>query len=484
MDRGVNRQAGWVFLGLVLFVFFTYASFAPHGLSWLHLGTDGGDFITAAMTGGVPHPSGYAPYLVLSRLFALLPIGESIAHRFNLFSSMCMALSAGFLGATFFHLRNEPIWWGLYLGLAWAFTPLVVSQALITEVYALNCCLIACLIYQMVRFSQSSAPIGPWQHFGLGFLAGLAPFTHLTSALFLPWVAGVWLLKQREGSRFIQDGLMFAAGGVLPLLLVSSFFLQRGFGESPVVWGELTSISSVWWLITGELYRPNVFNRSIPETWTRLSEWFALFFTNWTWVGWLPGIFSAIYGSVRFPTFSGNAISFFIIFAFYLVYALFYGVSDAIVFFLPGLLALLVSIGFLKPHNERINPWYILLPICLLLLNYPRFSEDDSVAVRQNTVATLDSMPPDAIVLTNGQDRTTFSLWYYHYVENYRPDVVIIDQNLMAFDWYRARASRLYPEISGLDEDNLSRFIEENSQRTPVCRTSLAPSNVDCLYDD
>src|SRR6188768_2320149 len=43
------------------------------GLSWANGGADGGDLIAAAATNGVAHPSGYPLYLLLARVFQLIP---------------------------------------------------------------------------------------------------------------------------------------------------------------------------------------------------------------------------------------------------------------------------------------------------------------------------------------------------------------------------------------------------------------------------
>ena len=51
-----------------------WRTLAP-GLTWANDGADGGDLITAAATGGVPHPGGYPLYILLARLFQFLPAG-------------------------------------------------------------------------------------------------------------------------------------------------------------------------------------------------------------------------------------------------------------------------------------------------------------------------------------------------------------------------------------------------------------------------
>ena len=60
-------MAGLLALGL-------YARTLAPGLTWAHNGADGGDFLAAALTHGVPHPSGYPTYQLLLRgIIAVFP---------------------------------------------------------------------------------------------------------------------------------------------------------------------------------------------------------------------------------------------------------------------------------------------------------------------------------------------------------------------------------------------------------------------------
>jgi len=62
-------------------------------------GGDSGELTAAALTGGVPHPSGYPLFALLARFFAALPLGHSPAWRVNLLSAVPMAAAAGLVCA-------------------------------------------------------------------------------------------------------------------------------------------------------------------------------------------------------------------------------------------------------------------------------------------------------------------------------------------------------------------------------------------------
>src|SRR5207237_1106626 len=63
------------------------------GITWANDGSDSGDLVTAAATLGVAHPTGYPTYLLLARLFQLVPLGD-LAFR----ATICSAAAA--IGAT------------------------------------------------------------------------------------------------------------------------------------------------------------------------------------------------------------------------------------------------------------------------------------------------------------------------------------------------------------------------------------------------
>ncbi|MGC8878576.1 MAG: protein O-mannosyl-transferase family, partial [Anaerolineae bacterium] len=59
-----------------LLAFIVYLITLAPSITWCNDGADGGDLITATVTGGVPHPSGYPTYLLLGSLFVHLPLGD------------------------------------------------------------------------------------------------------------------------------------------------------------------------------------------------------------------------------------------------------------------------------------------------------------------------------------------------------------------------------------------------------------------------
>jgi hypothetical protein len=170
-----------------------FAGTLASDLSWQSFGGDGGELVTASMTLGIPHPPGYPLYILLGRLFAFLPIG-SIAARYSLFSAVAGSFAVGFVVLNL-SKRNRlapgsPL--GLVAaGIALALTPLVWSQAIIAEVYALNLALLAFFLWTIVQRKSF------WL---IGLAFGLCITGHLSALMLLP--LALWRVGRSGLMRF------------------------------------------------------------------------------------------------------------------------------------------------------------------------------------------------------------------------------------------------------------------------------------------
>jgi hypothetical protein len=94
--------------------------------------------------------------------------------------------------------------------------------------------------------------------------------------------------------------------------------------------------------------------------------------------------------------------------------------------------------------------------------------------------SVLATAPPNAIVVSDS-DLDTFPLWYYHYALGERPDLAVIVDPLLEFDWYRRNLRAVYrhlqiPETA--ESGWLDAIAAANRQRTNLCRTDATGSRV------
>lgn len=437
-------------------------------LSWANHSVDGGELITAAATLGVPHPSGYPTYVLLGKLFTWLPIG-TLAYRLNFFSAVSVALAAGLVGLMGVHLiehyfpalPNRPaklvgVWpevTAVAAGLTFAFAPLIWGQALVSEVYGLNLLCLAALLWALLTQRPS------WL---VGLLFGLSLTTHLTSLLLLPLTL-IWLGRQQIGKFFL--GVLI---GLLPFLFLP---LLTNSG-SPVVWGQADNLAGWWWLVSGQLYRNNLFNFAAFAVEERLTSWAILLPAQFLWIGFVLlmwGVWQAARTTVdsRFRLWAGLTSGTAVL---YLIYAFGYGTPDAVVFTLP---ALLLCAMLLAPALKAWGWLALGLPLFLLLLNFQTQDLSGQDGLRPLTLDLLGQLPAEAVVLSENAS-TTFTLWYFHFAEKKRPDLVIVDTNLFAFDWYRnrlrAREAIFVPAV-----DDLPSFYETHEGQRPLCFVKVQP---------
>ena len=174
-------------------------------------GGDCGELISASYNLGIAHPSGYALYCIVGKIFAtIFPFGE-VAWRYNLFSAFCGAATCGIVALLVSRLtvsrltvsdsarreNSAPFWPPLCAGLLLAGLTFFGSQALIAEVYAPTGLIVALAFLCLANWNREPRI----KHLAfLGGVLGLALNLHL-SVLFLgPGLLVFFLLKHRENA--------------------------------------------------------------------------------------------------------------------------------------------------------------------------------------------------------------------------------------------------------------------------------------------
>ena len=118
------------------------------------------------------------------------------------------------------------------------------------------------------------------------------------------------------------------------------------------------------------------------------------------------------------------------------------------VLYLAAVAALLMGLAYAvgRSGNEKLNA--ALFSGLLLFVPFQMGAEgwnDHSRAGRSTGVDMaknyLDSLAPNAILFTNG-DNDTFPLWFVQEVEEYRTDVRIVNLSLLNTDWYVEQMKR------------------------------------------
>jgi hypothetical protein len=128
---------------------------APSTAMW-----DTSEYITAAYTLGLPHPPGNPLFVLIGRVFAILPIATTIAVRINVLAAVCSAVSAGMwfliterVLVSWFTQRWQRILGGSLAALIGATSFTVWNQSVVNEkVYTVSLMGIAIISWLMIRW--------------------------------------------------------------------------------------------------------------------------------------------------------------------------------------------------------------------------------------------------------------------------------------------------------------------------------------------
>jgi hypothetical protein len=190
---------------------------APTTAMW-----DTSEYIAAAYTLGLPHPPGNPLFVLIGRVFAVLPIAPTVAMRINILAAICSAVSA----AMWFLITERvlvgwlPKRWHRILGAsvatiigATAFT--VWNQSVVNEkVYTVSLVGIAVISWLMIRWSDD--PEGRMADRILvlvAYLLGLGYANHMAGML--PSVAVAAAIMARRPSTILRWRLLLAAAAAL-----------------------------------------------------------------------------------------------------------------------------------------------------------------------------------------------------------------------------------------------------------------------------
>jgi hypothetical protein len=462
-------RSGWA-AGVSAAALAVYLLTLAPGLTNANFGYDGGDLIAAARTLGVPHPSGYPTYTLLAWLFTHLPVGE-LAYRTNLLSAVCAAAAAGLFFCTAQRVlpaegqqpppragkRRPPAATGKtpYLlpavtALMLAFSSLLWSQAVITEVYALLMLCAALLLWLLVRWEEDKRDHTLW---AAALTLGLALGNHLTILFWAPAALVTLWPERRHWLR--ARTLLPAAGLFLAGLSVYAYLPLAASHRPPVNWGNPQTWRGFLWVVTGEQYQQFAFGLDLAEIPGRIAAWAGLLGDQFGWWG-LPLALIGAWGQWRRDR--RLALFSLVWIALVGVYAFFYDTADAHIYLLPAVMLMALWWGegarLLLDLARTWRPAWrraalaalLLMPLASLALHWRAVEPDDDGERRAFIDGVLEAAPPGGLIIARA-DQPTFALWYAIYAEGQRPDIQVVSGPMLAFIWYRDHVRHLYPGL-------------------------------------
>jgi tetratricopeptide (TPR) repeat protein len=466
---------------------------------------------------GIPHSPGFPIYVLLGRIFSLVPI-ENHAFRSNLMSTFWGSLSLVILYLLMLELFKKtnlndstlqlPIITGVaFLGFSSAFW----LQTIRAEVYTLNIFFTLWLIFLLVKWSREKDTNWCFRILILfSFILGVSFANHpLLMITLLP--AFLIFLLSNDFKRFWDPKKTMLLSSFFLLGISLYLFLPVRSNLSPAInWGRPNSLANLFLYITrSSQSSPVAVSSNLPylnRFWFTLSFPVIQFSLALFWLGVL-GAYGIFKESKRlfiftFLIFISNLLTAswaadFSLKNYDLLGYLLPSLSIFAIWFAFGLSVFcesILKVGRVSRQNQcRVarqktrNPTYmaksifcgiiLLLPIYQIARNLDQCNKRSNIWAYQYADQILNSVKKDALILV-GDDNTLTTLWYLNYAEKKRPDVKIISSSALSQKSYRDQLREQYRKVS------LPKIKWENSQKitSDLCQLNIDKMPIYCQY--
>ncbi|RJP65649.1 MAG: DUF2723 domain-containing protein [Candidatus Abyssobacteria bacterium SURF_17] len=450
---------------------------------------DSGELITAAVTLGVAHPPGYPLWLLIAKVFSLLPVGD-VAYRINLMSAVLDAAAIGVLTLVIAKTlprvcgqlgrkgESESRTEGIIIAclsasasLYLAFSPTFWQQSVVAEVYALNN-LILCVILLLLAL-WGEAPENRGFLFALSFLFGAGQANHQTLLLLGPALAFYVLLVR---PRTLLD-VRLVAGCVVLFFVGLCFYVYLPISAStnpPLNWGNPATWESFWFHVSRKQYRTIEVVRPFSVFWPQVKFFFSSVleeFSPLPMVIMVPTVF--LFTFIRYK--QGRIWLLFTLAAFLCTGILLMVLANTEldlnaqdilqIYFLPACVIVALFNAYfwgmmlfpgLSRTRKGMEKFAVLASMALVMqpiapykVNYDEVNMRGHAFGRLYGELLMDTLPESALLVA-GTDSAYAIPMYMKWVEGMRPDASILSVNRLADPNYAIEAQRNVPGVEYL----------------------------------
>ncbi len=296
---------------------------------------------------GIAGPTGYPAYMLINRLFTLIPFG-SLALKVSLLSAVFGSLTIVVLWFLLKRITgNKLVSFVAVMFFAISYT--FWSQCNVPEVYTLNSFLISLVILCLILWSEEGRA-------GYLLLACFLYFMnfgiHIMTILFLPAI--LYFVIATDRRILLERGIMvFCLAFALLAALQYSYLFARSIYSKPYFEYDVFSIKEFLWRMSGGEFRGMMFSNSLKTVMLeKLPLYLSFLYRQFA----LPGVALGFAGLCLFLRNRRKyGIFLFLIFAGNVVFSLGYEIHDIGVYFLPSYLVFSIFIGYALSEVLKID---------------------------------------------------------------------------------------------------------------------------------
>lgn len=447
---------------------------------------DTGELASVCVKLGIAHPTGYPLFTLLGNIFSKIPAGEYI-YRLNL---MCAVLSSVttvvFFNLVYFVLtrldlnREEDkakiffsaeknpltamiISFSATMVLAFSSTFWNTSNSL--EVYSLHVLFLVTVIYLFLKAGNSlmrgDFDLRNWLIFA--FVLGLSFTNHLSTIFLSVGFLYLYFAVNGFGKLSFQKILIMAVPFILALTVYVYFFIR---GDNTVIaWGNPVNWENFIRHVSGKQFSVWMFT-STGSASKQFSHFTDIYPKEFFYIPVIVAIFGIIDSFLKQRKFFYFTV---LLFVFNILYAINYDIHDIDTYFL--LAFVVTSIWFaigLKFLSEKLKLNTVVLLVVSLIIpivsaygNYEENNLKNSNFVKDYTENVFKSAREKSIIMSSQWDFWLSASFYMQYVHKFRPDVVVLDKELMRKSWYMKHIKDHYPEIYERCKNEFENYLVE-----------------------
>ncbi len=441
---------------------------------------DSGELATVAAKLGVAHPTGYPLFTIIGNVFTRLPFGDEV-FRLNLMCAVFSSLSI----MVFFNLLillavrivdqmkevriSETVLLNICLSgsLILAFSRTFWDTANAIEVYSLHTLLITTCLYLILKASGEVDENGNltrdryWLAFA--YVLGLS-FTNHLSTVFLS-VGCLYLYFSSNGFNALSlRRILFMAIPFILGLSVYAYIIVRA-DNNVISWGNPHNFENFWRHFTGKQFSVWMFSsfENAGKQFSYFTKSFPMEYIVFPLLLSIPGLLLLFKEAKRVFYFT------LLLFVFCILYAINYDIYDIDSYFLLAFIVagIWISMGMLwiaaklKDNLSQIGYAFLLIPVLPLILNFEKTDESKNFFVDDYTYNVFKSADQNAIIMSTQWDFWISSSIYQQFVRNIRPDIAVIDKELLRKSWYFDYLKKHYPDICEKSKAEIDAYYSE-----------------------
>ena len=486
--------------GIISFVLYLF-TIAPSVVQ-----IDSGELATVQYTLGIAHPTGYPLFTILGYLFSHIPLPFTKIYQLNLLATIYCSIAVSIftitsksildnilcfqilkkekvkkkkdkshkknLRNTFEYLNafseNTKILISIIAGIILAFSKTFWFQSTSVEVYSLHLLLINLIIFVLLKAyilgNDPSARINRWYILSIALALGFA--NHMTTLLVIPSIVYLYFDKNRFSNTSIkQIAVMLSI--FFPILILLYLYLPIRASQSPILnWGNPIDLERILRHISGKQYQVWLFSSTEAA-----SKQFTYFIYNLPKEYFISLILIIIGLYVSFTKSRKFFIFNLILFISTVLYSINYDINDIDAYFLLAYISLaffalfgiVQLVAFLKTKKVKTQLAYgviILFPLFQIFSNIDTVTQKDNYTYQDYTKSLINSLPEKSIVFSYQWDYLISPSYYFQIVENFRPDIILIDKELLRRSWYYNQIERDHPGLLKGIRSEVDNFLD------------------------